>query len=77
MKQDKVVAFENIDQVLEAIKAQKPNDKQKREWREALLNSLSLPHLATHFLELFKTKIFDIKELSSPKKDLENIINVK
>ena len=62
MKQDKVAEFENVDEVIEAIKKQKPNLKQKQEWRTALLNSLTLEHISTHFLELFQAKIFSLED---------------
>jgi len=55
---DKTVIYDDIDQILQAVKEQKPTQKQKNEWREALINSLTLPHLSAHFLELFKAKIF-------------------
>ena len=62
MEQDKVVEFENVEQVIDTIKKQKPNLKQKQEWREALLNSLTLEHLATHFVELFQLGILSQKD---------------
>ena len=55
---DKTVIYDDIDQILQAVKEQKPTQKQKNEWRTALINSLTLPHLSAHFLELFKAKIF-------------------
>ena len=62
MEQDKVVEFENVEQVIETIKKQKPNLKQKQEWRDALLNSLTLEHLATHFVELFQIGVLSQKD---------------
>ena len=55
---DKTVVYDDVEQILQEIKEQKPTQKQKNEWREALINSLTLPHLSAHFLELFKAKIF-------------------
>ena len=62
MEQDKVVEFEDVTEVIKTIKTQKPNLKQKKEWRDALLNSLTLEHLVTHFGELFKLGIFSQKD---------------
>lgn len=62
MEQIKTAEFDSVEEVLETIKNQKPNEKQKKEWKEALMGSLSLLHLCFHFLDLFKEKIFDAKD---------------
>ena len=62
MEQIKTAEFGSVEEVLETIKKQKPNEKQKKEWKEALMGSLSLLHLCFHFLDLFKEKIFDAKD---------------